>query len=91
MEPTANNQELCRVLVILDGESEDVLDVVELQGFDINAFAEQFDVPIESDPHMLDRYAVGPDDAGFVNDHLDTVMTFDFARNAYFIEAATRE
>ena len=39
---------------------------------------------------MLDRYAVGPDDAQFVIDAIGVVIAFDFAKYAYFIEAAER-
>jgi len=81
---------LMRALVVIDGESEDVLDIHELQGFDLDSFLEQFDVPVETDPEMLDQYAVGPDDADFVNDHLEVSMVFDFRRNAYFIDALDR-
>ena len=91
MNDAAHQNDIARVLVVLDGETEDILEVLELQSFDLEAFADQFDVTIESDPEMLDRYAVGPDDADFVNDHLEVGMVFDFGRNAYFIEAAERD
>jgi hypothetical protein len=90
MTNEVDTSQLMRALVVLDGETEDVLDIVELQGFDLKAFLVQFDVPVETDPEMLDRYAVGPDDADFVNDHLEVSMVFDFRRNAYFIDALDR-
>ena len=90
MTNDVDTSQLMRALVVLDGETEDVLDIVELQAFDLKAFLVQFDVPVETDPEMLDRYAVGPDDADFVNDHLEVSMVFDFRRNAYFIDALDR-
>lgn len=90
MTNEVDTSHLMRALVVLDGETEDVLDILELQGFDLKAFLVQFDVPVETDPEMLDRYAVGPDDADFVNDHLEVSMVFDFRRNAYFIDALDR-
>ncbi len=87
METCGPHEAICRVLVILDGESEDVLDVISLVEFSLAEFQEQFDVPVGTDPEMLDRYAVGPSDEDFVNDHLDSRIAFDFSRNAYFIEA----
>jgi hypothetical protein len=90
MTNEVDTSQLMRALVVLDGETEDVLDILELQGFDLKAFLVQFDVPVETDPEMLDRYAVGPDDADFVNDHLEVSMVFDFRRNAYFIDALDR-
>lgn len=90
MTDEVDTSQLMRALVVLDGETEDVLDILELQGFDLKAFLVQFDVPVETDPEMHDRYAVGPDDTDFVNDHLEVSMVFDFRRNAYFIDALDR-
>ncbi len=86
-----SSPDICHVLIVVDGESEDVIDVFELELFELQAFAEQFDVPLESDPDMLDRYAVGPDDESFIRDHLPEGMSFDFRRNGYFIEAVERD
>ena len=82
---------LCRVLAIFDGETEELIDVIELVGFDLRSFVEQFDVLVESDPHMLDRYAVGPMDVDFVLKHLPHHVDFDFRTCGYFIDAAKRE
>lgn len=91
MNPSDKKTTICHVLLILDGATEDVIDVFELEGFDLPAFAEQFDVPTESDPEMHDRYAVGPGDEDFIRDHTPEGMVFDFRRNAYFIEAVERD
>jgi hypothetical protein len=79
------------VLSILDGTTEEVIDVHEIHPFDLAAFLHQFDVPVESDPEMLDRYAVGPDDATFLSTALGIDLSFDFTRFAYFIEAARKD
>lgn len=81
---------LCRALTVLDGESEEVVEVHEIESFDLAAFSKQFDVPVQYDPQMLDRYAVGPDDVPFLNEVLGLDLPFDFTRYAYFIEALTR-
>lgn len=67
-----------------------MVDILELEGFDLQAFTHQFDVPIETDPHMLDRYAVGPDDVQFLTKVLGIALPYDFSRFAYFIEALRR-
>jgi hypothetical protein len=73
----------------MDGATEAVLEVIEIRGFDLSAFSLQFDVPIESDPHMLDRYGVGPDDIEFLRLRVQLPLTLDFTHRAYFIEAVT--
>ena len=80
----------CHILTLINGKTEELMDLIEIKGFDLNKFCVQFDVPVESDPEMLDRYAVGPDDAQFVIDAIGVVIAFDFAKYAYFIEAAER-
>ncbi len=79
------------VLTVVDGSSEEVIDVHELEPFDLQAFCHQFDVPVERDPLMLDSYAVGPDDVPFLHKVLESELPFDFATYAYFIEAAERD
>jgi len=88
--PYNKNQEepICHVLVIIDGKTEETLDIVELTRFELGPFRNQFDVPVESDPDMLDRYVVGPDDEAFLRQYLDRQITFDFSANGYWIEAA---
>jgi len=86
-----NNSSICHVLSILDGATEEVVDVHEIHPFDLTAFRHQFDVPVESDPEMLDRYAVGPDDTVFLSGALGLDLGFDFTRFAYFIEAALKD
>lgn len=80
---------LVHVLTVIDGTSEELLDLVELKNFDLSAFALQFDVP-DSDPEMLDKYAIGPDDKGFLEERLGFPLQLDFTRFAYFIEAARK-
>jgi hypothetical protein len=82
---------LCHILTVIDGESEELLDLLEFKDFDLEAFAVQFDVPIEHDPQMLEKYAVGPDDAAFVCSALGREITFDFTQYGYFIEAAHKD
>lgn len=82
---------IVHVLLILDGATEETEDVVTFQSFPLQEFMQQFDVDPKSDPHMLDRYAVGPDDVPFVEKYLEGSVTFDFARFGYFIEAARDE
>jgi hypothetical protein len=81
--------EVCHVLVVIDGSTEEPIDVIELPRFDLALFCKQFDVPVEHDPEMLDRYVVGPDDESFLRDYLDTELAFDFSSYGYWIEAAT--
>ena len=82
--------DLCRALTIIDGVTEEVIDLHEIDPFDLDAFAKQFDVPVQHDPQMLDRYAVGPDDVAFLTQALGIELPFDFSRFAYFIEALER-
>jgi hypothetical protein len=82
---------LCHVLTVVDGSSEEVVDVHELESFDLHAFCHQFDVPVERDPQMLDRYAVGPDDVAFLHKVMEIELPFEFSTYAYFIEAAERD
>lgn len=91
MFDTSKRFAICHVLSILDGATEEVVDVHEIHPFDLVAFRQQFDVPVESDPEMLDRYAVGPDDTTFLNGALGVDLSFDFSRYAYFIEAARKD
>lgn len=79
---------ICHVLVIIDGRSEEVVDVITLPSFELAAFQLQFDVPIEVDPQMLDRYVVGPDDVAFLKEYLSTPVTFDYTTRGYWIEPA---
>lgn len=81
---------ICHVLVAVDGRTEEPIDVIELTRFELIAFCKQFDVPVEHDPEMLDRYVVGPDDEGFLRNYLDVPFTFDFSSTGYWIEAATK-
>ena len=90
MTQDTNLGNLCRALTVIDGVTEELIDLHEIENFDVSAFAQQFDVPVEYDPDMLDRYAVGPDDVPFLNRALGVELLFDFARYAYFIEALRR-
>jgi hypothetical protein len=84
-------QDICRILSEIDGETEEVVDFVELTNFDLQSFCVQFDVPVETDPRMLDRYSVGPDDVSFLEAVLKRPLTLDLERRAYFIEALIRD
>ena len=79
----------CHVLTVIDGVSEEIIDVIEIKHFEIEGFSTQFDVPVETDPEMLDRYAVGPDDLPFLKAALAEEVHFDLSKYAYFIEAVT--
>jgi len=83
-------QAIDHILVILDGITEDTVDVVQLKSFHLELFCKQFDVPIQSDPQMLDRYVVGPDDLEFLIPYLQRFVTFSFSSHGYWIEAVTR-
>jgi hypothetical protein len=80
---------VCHVLVVLDGCTEDVVHAIRLPRFDLALFCDQFDVPVETDPEMHDRYVVGPDDEEFLRQYLDEPVVFDFTAKGYWIEAAT--
>ena len=82
---------ICHVLLTVDGDTEEVVDVLEIPGFDLNSFAKQFDVPVETDPDMLDRYAVGPPDVDFLHRTVSPSLVFDFTNMAYFIEAVQND
>jgi len=84
-------QDVCRVLTEVDGQTEEVVDFVEIINFDLESFCKQFDVPVEVDPRMLDRYSVGPDDVSFLEGVLQRPLKLDLARRAYFIEALIRD
>lgn len=86
-----NLSAICHVLHIIDGSDEDTVDVIELTSFELEAFRKQFDVPDQSDPLMLDRYAVGPDDVPFLTRYLKAPIAFDFTAFGYWIEAVRRE
>lgn len=89
---TTNSKSLhCHILSVVDGVTEEVVDAIEIKNFDLAQFREQFDVSPESDPEMLGRYGVGPDDAGFVCQALGRVVPFEFSQYAYFIEAAKKQ
>ncbi len=84
------NKQLTHVLVIVDGSSEETIDVVEIKRFSLNEFCVQFDVPVQYDPGMLEVYVVGPDDVTFLKSYLDREIIFDFSSRGYWIEAVTK-
>ena len=86
----AHDNSIARVLTVVDGATEEVVEILEFKSFDVSSFAQQFDVPVQYDPDMLDRYAVGPDDVAFVLEHLAIGVAFDFSTYGYFIEAYNR-
>lgn len=85
-----SREEIGRFLVVYDGTSEEVVALHELKSFELSSFREAFDVP-DSDPEMLDRYAVGPDDTFFLRNSLDGEISFDFSSKAFFIEALRKD
>lgn len=89
-EWSVHKSKVCHVLVVINGTTEDIERVVELQNFDKEAFMNQLDVPKQSDPDMLDRYVIGPDDVSFVKNYLPESVNFDFSNLGYWIEAVTR-
>ena len=76
--------------MIIDGSTEDTIDVVQFKSFNLDLFCQQFDVPTQSDPQMLDRYVVGPDDLDFLVPYLQQPVEFRFDVRGYWIEAVTR-
>lgn len=86
-----NAANICHILHIIDGTTEATIDVLELSPFDLEAFCKQFDVPVEHDPDMLDRYVVGPDDVAFLAARLPFPISFDFTTRGYWIEAVRRD
>lgn len=77
----------CHVLTVVDGESEEVIDVIELPNLSLEAFRRHYEVTINDDPEMVDRYSVGPDDIAFVQQAAGGEVYFDMTKYAYFIEA----
>ncbi len=90
MNSDTENQEIIHVLTVIDGKSEELLDLVVIRQFELKKFRKQFAVAPE-DPHMLDKYVVGPDDVSFVNEAIGAELEFNFSEYGYFIEAARRE
>jgi hypothetical protein len=82
---------VCHILHVIDGKTEETVDVIELTAFDLAAFRLQFDVPDQLDPDMLDRYTVGPDDVSFLVRYLSVSLTFDFTNRGYWIEAVRKD
>lgn len=82
--------ELVHVLTVIDGSSEELVDLLELVNFQLAAFQKQFAVDVELDPEMQGRYSVGPDDAAFLSTNVGYELQFDFSVFAYFIEAARK-
>ena len=79
---------IIHVLTVFDAFTEEMVDVLRFRRFDLKAFLLQFAVDTTSDPHMTDRYAIGPDDTPLVNEALGYEHFFNFKEFAYFIEAA---
>lgn len=82
---------LVHIFTVIDGVSEELLDLIEIKNFEITAFAKQFDADLKTDPEMRSRYSVGPDDVAFLEKHLERELPLDFKRFAYFIEAAIKD
>jgi hypothetical protein len=84
------NQQVTHVLVIVEGSSEETIDIVEITRFSLKEFCAQFDVPVQYDPEMLEIYVVGPDDVSFLKSYLDREIIFNFSSQGYWIEAVTK-
>ena len=82
--------EVVHVLTVVDGQSEELLDILVLTNFELEQFRLRFDVP-DTDPDMRDRYGVGPDHTAFLAEVTGQELVFEFGRYAYFIEAAERK
>jgi len=82
---------LVHVITVIDGQTESLVNLLELKGFVASDYHQQFDVDPIADPDMLDRYSIGPDDVAFLVRHAGVQVNFDFERFAYFIEAAQRD
>lgn len=78
---------ICHILSVFDGETEELVEIYEIEHFSLETFTAQFDVPTTTDPEMLDRYAVGPDDTQFLERAIGRTLSFDFSKYGYFIEA----
>jgi hypothetical protein len=85
------NTNVCHILTVIDGATEEIIEVIEIKNFDLMKFRAQFDVSPETDPSMLERYGIGPDDAEFVCQALERHVPFEFSKYAYFIEAAQKQ
>ena len=81
---------IVHVITIVDGTTEDVIDLIQIDRFTAKEFYSQFDVDPVSDPEMLERYSIGPDDLPFLEKHLGQKLEFNFTQYAYFIEAARK-
>ncbi len=87
---TGTADDVVRILSIFDGRSEKLHHFIEIQNFSLSEFAQQFDVDLQQDTQMLDRYSVGPDDLTFLTKYLNEELDFDFRLYGYFIEAVRR-
>ena len=83
--------EVIHVLSVVDGNTDELVDLVELDEFKLEPFANQFDVDTKADPEMFNRYSVGPDDVPFLERELKMQLQLNFQRFAYFIEAAKKD
>lgn len=87
MSEHTTNHPHCHVLTVVDGVTEEVIDVIELPNLSLEAFRRHYEVPAHDDPEMVDRYSVGPDDLAFVRQAAGQEVHFDLTKYAYFIEA----
>ena len=82
--------QVVHVLTVIDGVTEELVDLIELKSFSLVDYREQFDVDESRDPEMLERYSVGPDDLSFLERNIGRALVVDFSRYAYFVEPATK-
>lgn len=74
-------------LTVYHGQTEECIEAIKINDFNLAAFKIQFDVSEDDDPNMLDRYCVSPLDTNFIAEYLPDLAEFDFQSFAYFIEA----
>lgn len=84
-------KKIVHIFTVIDGKTEELLDLIEIKNFELSSFASQFDADLKTDPEMRERYSVGPDDVKFLENILGRKLSLDFKRFAYFIEAATKD
>ena len=86
-ENSPHSQQIVHVLTVVDGVTEEIVEVHDLPHFSLEEFVKQYEVDPVLDPEMHARYSVGPDDAPLVIKAMEKVICFEFSQFAYFIDA----
>ena len=79
-----------RFLVVYDGDTEEVSELIALDNVDLDTLKDLLDVP-PTDPEMHDRYVVGPDEFEQISSYFPEKVEPDFSQNAYFVEAIVED